>query len=225
MMANRKMITHKMASVVLGSGALLLAGCASQPDYRCEIPEDCAPVHQNYELAVSDEQLEGWVSQGADPSLPPGVEDPSKRAKEIEDEVNSRDSGLFGGWFSRSEKEKRDAIRPFVRGEVDVHEGPVFIPPKPHRIWLGHWKGENGELNSGNYTYLTTPGYYLYMGDKYLALPYGVDEGGAAAAETFNGLPRATFSPVRPTNYGFEPEEAKAPKGTLDGMVQPDQEG
>jgi len=225
MKVNQKETSYIIKLILLGSLSIAITGCASQPDYRCDIPDDCAPVYKNYKLAVNDERPEGWVSQGADPSLPPGVKASSDHTPEDKQEAPEGSDGLLDELLGNSEEVEQESIRPFVRGEVDVHEGPVFVPPKPHRIWLAHWKGGNGELNSGNYTYLTTPGYYLYMGDKYLALPYGVASDGAAAAETFNGIPRATFSPVRPTNYGFEPEESKSPEGTLDDMVQPKQEG
>jgi hypothetical protein len=204
-------------SIILAIGAVVLSGCSSQPEYRCSIPEACAPVHENYDLATKDETKDGWVSEGADPSLPPGVEPKEEESSQDED-----DDGWFSGWFSSdSEEERRAKLQPVMSGEVDVHSGPVFVPPRPHRIWLAHWKGEAGELNSGNYTYLTTPGYYHYMGEKYLALPYGVESGQSAQAETFNGIPRATFSPVRPDDLGFDAVESDTPTGVLDGMVQP----
>jgi hypothetical protein len=210
---SKKLLKTVLAMSVSG---VVLSGCASQPDYRCEIPEACAPVHENYDLAIKDEQLDGWVSDGADPSLPPGVE-PKEEESDSDDNGNG---GWFNSWFGGDDSNKQD-LAPIAQAEVDVHGGAVFVPPRPHRIWLDHWKGEGGELNSGNYTYLTTPGYYIYMGERYMALPYGVSSDGSAAVDTFNGIPRATFSPVRPDDLGFDSIESDRPSGVLDDMVQP----
>lgn len=207
--------TLKMTSLLLAAG--VLAGCASQPDYSCDIPDACAPVHDNYEQAVNDEDLEGWVSDGADPQLP---EEAERREREKREAKRREREGWFFGLFGGESDDASIEDRPVIQGETDVHDGAVYIPPRPHRIWLGHWKGESGELNSGNYTYLTTPGYYLYMGEKYLALPYGVDSKADTAAG-LSGMPRATFSPIRPDQLGFRAEESDVPKGVLDSMVQP----
>lgn len=192
-----------------------LHGCASQPDYGCAIPEACAPVHENYDHAVSDDSPDGWVSEGADPGLPPGVE-PLEDTKKENAEDDS--DGWFSGWFSS--KKENTKILPVMAGETDTHDGAVFVPPKPHRIWLSHWKGVSGELNSGNYTYLTTPGYYLYMEERYLALPYGAKSSGSDATG-ITGMPRATFTPVRPDQLGFQADEAPVQSGVLEDMVQP----
>lgn len=207
----------KYTAIALAFG--VLAGCASQPDYGCSIPDACAPVHENYDLSTKDESKDGWVSEGADPALPPGVEPQEKERKKGRESAD--DSGWFDGWFGKKEEQK---VTPVMAGETDVHDGAVFVPPKPHRVWLSHWKGSAGELNSGNYTYLTTPGYYIYMGERYLALPYGAESNSSGAAG-LPGVPRATFTPVRPDQLGFQSSESEAPSGVLDDMVQPNSGG
>jgi hypothetical protein len=212
---------NKFKTLFLVSSIAAIAGCASQPDYGCDIPEACAPVNENYQLALQDENPTGWVSEGANPNLPPGV----KPIEKEEPPVNSsrkEEGGFWSGLFGSDEDENKIEIVPIMGGETDVYGGAVFVPPRPHRIWLGHWKGRSGELNSGNYTYLTTPGYYNYQGERYLALPYNVSSNGAAQGPT--GLSEATLSPVRPDQLGFRPKESKQPSGVLDDMVQPSQE-
>lgn len=198
----------KLALPLIFSVAVL-SGCASNP-HSCEMPEACSPVRSNYEAAIADPSPDGWLAGDKQSS----ASQPSKA-----DDDSSGSGWGFSKWFSSDEDEPSRALK--SAQEEDAVAAPVYIPAKPHRVWLAPWLDQQGQLRSGSYLYFTTPARWRYLGQEYPA-----DSGSSTLAgqsSKFGMPPARIIEPVAPDNYGFQPVPSVAPQGVLPEMTQPTQ--
>lgn len=178
----------------------LLGGCATT-DYNCPMPEACSPVRDNYKAALSDESPNGWQVGGTDSS-----------EKEDSEEFHWSDLKFWQSDFDAL-TEERNYTGSVYRVEGDDRETPIYIPPQPYRIWLEHWNDMQGQIQSGNYAYVTIEGRWIYLGQSY---PIATGNDSPAGQ-----IPPAMITPVKPTDMGFDPVPATAPKGALSDIIQP----
>lgn len=169
---------------IFASAAVLavLAGCSSSPripDYACPLNEEtagkCATVSQVYQasrtaVSAADSRVSGPAVQS--------VFDPRVQA-------------------ATGQAAAPSVLAPQLSAYPEPGAGgmPVFQQPKVMRPWVAPYVDADGNLNSGEYVYFSTPGRWNY-GE--LRKP------GAAGG--------SMFGPARPENLGFTPNTAEAPK-------------
>lgn len=115
---------------------------------------------------------------------------------------NKKTNSVFSSEKSESKKENRAFFQgkessypePSTRGE------PVFQQPNVYRVWVAPYVDAEGNLRSGEYVYISTPGKWNY--------------GSLKKSGSGSGI----FSPVRPNELGFNPSSNRAPMaGVLAG--------
>ncbi|MDN5874109.1 MAG: hypothetical protein L0H29_06965, partial [Sinobacteraceae bacterium] len=106
---------------------------------------------------------------------------------------------------------------PFVSGQ-DAAPGPAYTPPRPWRVWLAPYSRNDGTLASGSYLWFTTPGHWNYLGRQWQAPPFASIP---KQTQTFGSADTGANGPVPPSELGFTPGQARAPKGVLDNITQP----
>jgi len=119
--------------LVAGLALLVLGGCMSIP-HECPLGEECVGVADVYEAAIANEGTQDSVLNT------------DTRAKSSSDPEAVKD--VIEQW------------RPYSGGSLT--DKPVYQPPKPIRIWVAPWRGDDGILRSGEYLYVTSPGHWHY---------------------------------------------------------------
>jgi len=156
----------RFALLALVSAALV--GCSSTPrtpTYECPLDTvgeaKCASVERAHQAAVSaDVQGQRRVQSVFDPRVQAPTETHAQP------------------FFSRQ-------LNPMP--EPSQNGMPVFQQPRVMRVWVAPYVDADGNLRSGEYAYISTPGAWSYGGLK---------RPGAAAG---------IFGPSRPDNLGFAP--------------------
>lgn len=128
------------------------------PAHDCPIPNACSPLKTVYEASVSDEGSIGY-----------SVLDSDNIDKKENNSTVSVNEG-FDLVSNDSEKQKRPSVERkelasplnsgFKAGEAEWH------PPVPYQVWLAPWVDRKGILNSGQYSWFTSKGYWTIEGIK-----------------------------------------------------------
>ncbi|MDI3258433.1 MAG: TraV family lipoprotein [Sinobacteraceae bacterium] len=194
--------------LLAAAASALLAGCASDHGYRCPMPEACAPVYDNYKAAVADDDWYGWASGDSE-----GSRFADKDGKDAKKDKKSKNN-------ASSDKRALDVgeLQPPGR---DAGPSPIYAPPRPWQVWLAPTRRADGTLESGSYVWFTTEGHWNYLGNTWSASPLA-GSGGSAAAKNDSDGDDSMLHPLAPSDLGFTPGKAAAPKGVLENIAQPD---
>lgn len=155
-------------SLILISTLSALSGCAflEEPKYSCPLEgverAKCASMEETYA-----------ASRNMDP--------------------NKKSSSVFD---NKSKKDQISEQKPFFEGkqshypEPSNRGEPVFQQPNVYRVWVAPYVDADGNLRSGEYVYISTPGKWNY--------------GTLKRAGSGSGI----FSPVKPSELGFNPSSS-----------------
>lgn len=149
----------------------VLAGCSSAP----RAPEYACPLDQNA------------INRGACASM----QDAYKASRTMQrGSENGRVQSVFD---ARVQENSPQNERPMFSGQPSNYPDPgqtgmpVFQQPKVLRVWVAPYVDADGNLRSGEYTYISTPGSWNY------------------GTTTKPGSASGIFEPQRPSNLGFTP--------------------
>lgn len=116
-------------------GLLILSGCSSIP-YSCALGNECVGTDEAYEAAIEN--------RGNSEST---LGEPFKKG-------NKASRTRPGS--SQQELLVESEWRPYAGGGLS--DQPLYLPPRPVRIWIAPWQAEDGLLRSGQFIYATRKG-------------------------------------------------------------------
>lgn len=159
---------------------VLLAACAAP--YSCQLGNECVNVSESYDAIRGGEgDSQGAIKTGD-----------RKRIENTRLGKGAKNSSNSAG--------VSQAFRPYAGGQLD--DKPVYIPPRPIRIWIAPWtnhkldKKGDGYLMSGQFMYVTVGGKWNYgemaergQAGKRMLKPYMTPEVVEDAGETSDGQP------------------------------------